>query len=464
MIQVRLKETVRRIRTDNGTEFVNQTLREYYEKVGISHETSVARSPQQNGVVERQNRRLIEAARTMLIYVKTPLFLWAEAVATTCYTQNRSIIRRRHGKTPPDLSYLHVFGALCYPTNDSENLGKLQPKADIDMLFQSLFDEFLNPSPSIDHPAPEVVALINEVIAPVLVDSTGSPSSTTVDQDAPSPSNSKTIPEIEPPIIPNDVEEDNHDIEVAHMGNDPYFGVPIPKVSSDQSSSSDSIHTIVHPDHQISKHNSKWTKDHPLKNIISELKRPVSTGCNYMSKLFSVTTMLSSLLLNPRRIKTLKKQLKFAADLEIENMELLTALHRFHPQTMWASRTKYPNRGIGKAYPLKGHRANYKSVGMALSILEYFHTALVELSQPRAKFLRICPECEDFSVLSCLQEFSILSFIWESDILILLTTNKVLIGISHYVSNGEVDINKKDRKPSQNDKMKHGMEKTVAKS
>ncbi|GJY29749.1 retrovirus-related pol polyprotein from transposon TNT 1-94, partial [Tanacetum coccineum] len=72
MIQVRLKVTVRRIRTDNGTEFVNQTLREYYEKIGISHETSVARSPQQNGVVERRNRTLIEAARTMLIYAKAP--------------------------------------------------------------------------------------------------------------------------------------------------------------------------------------------------------------------------------------------------------------------------------------------------------------------------------------------------------------------------------------------------------
>ncbi|GKA10110.1 retrovirus-related pol polyprotein from transposon TNT 1-94 [Tanacetum coccineum] len=75
----------------------------------------------------------------MLIYAKAPLFLWAEAVATACYTQNRSIIRLRHGKTPyellhdklPDLSFFHVFGALCYPTNDSKNLGKLQPKADI---------------------------------------------------------------------------------------------------------------------------------------------------------------------------------------------------------------------------------------------------------------------------------------------------------------------------------------------
>ncbi|GKB97920.1 retrovirus-related pol polyprotein from transposon TNT 1-94 [Tanacetum coccineum] len=145
MIKVRLKVPVQRIKTDNGTEFVNQTLREYYEKVGISHETSVARSPQQNGVVERRNRTLIEVARTMLIYAKAPLFLWAEAVATACYTQNRSIIRLRHGKTPyellhdkpPDLSFFHVFGALCYPTNDSENLGKLQPKADID------FDELI---------------------------------------------------------------------------------------------------------------------------------------------------------------------------------------------------------------------------------------------------------------------------------------------------------------------------------
>ncbi|GJV68106.1 retrovirus-related pol polyprotein from transposon TNT 1-94 [Tanacetum coccineum] len=72
--------------TDNGTKFVNQTLRKYYKKVGISHEAYVARSPQQNGVVERRNRTLIEAARTMLIYAKDPLFLWTEAVATACYT------------------------------------------------------------------------------------------------------------------------------------------------------------------------------------------------------------------------------------------------------------------------------------------------------------------------------------------------------------------------------------------
>ncbi|GJU76855.1 retrovirus-related pol polyprotein from transposon TNT 1-94 [Tanacetum coccineum] len=140
-----------------------------------------------------------------------------------------------------------------------------------------MFDELLTPPPSVDYPARELIAPIAEVVAPVPAVSTGSPSSTTIDQDAPSPSNSQTTPETQPPPIPNDVEEDNHDIEVAHIGNDLYFGIPIPEVPSDQSSSTDSIHTIVHPDHQISKQNSKWTKDHPIENIIGELARPVST-------------------------------------------------------------------------------------------------------------------------------------------------------------------------------------------
>ena len=138
-IQVLLQAPVRIIRTDNGTEFTNQELRTYLEDVGITHQTSVVRTPQQNGVVERRNRTLVEAARTMLIFSSTPLFLWADAVATACFTQNRSLVHPRFNKTPyelvnnrkPDISYLHVFGALCYPTNDREDLGKLKAKGDI---------------------------------------------------------------------------------------------------------------------------------------------------------------------------------------------------------------------------------------------------------------------------------------------------------------------------------------------
>nr|GEZ02608.1 hypothetical protein [Tanacetum cinerariifolium] len=140
-----------------------------------------------------------------------------------------------------------------------------------------MFDELLNPPPSVVPQAPEVIAPIADVIPQLQAESTGSPSSTTVDQDAPSPSKSQTTPETQSSVIPQDVEEDIHDIEVAHIGNDPLFGVPIPEVISTQSSSTVSPHTIVQSDHQIPQHNSKWTKDHLLDNIIGQLSRPVST-------------------------------------------------------------------------------------------------------------------------------------------------------------------------------------------
>ncbi|GJS88076.1 retrovirus-related pol polyprotein from transposon TNT 1-94 [Tanacetum coccineum] len=259
---------------DEAPDFIIKFLK-MIQKVDISHETSVARSPQQNGVVKRRNRTLIEVARTMLIYAKAPLFLWAEAVATACYTQNRSIIRLRHDKTPyellheklPDLSFFYVFGAHCYLTNDSENLGKLQPKADIDfdeltamasehsslepalhemtpatissglvpnpppstpfvppsrtdwdLLFQPLFDELLNPPLSVDHPAPKVIAPIVEAVAPEPAASIGSPSSTTVDQDAPSASNSQTIPETQSLVISNDTKYHPLDNIIGELG------------------------------------------------------------------------------------------------------------------------------------------------------------------------------------------------------------------------------------------------------
>ncbi|GKA58964.1 integrase, catalytic region, zinc finger, CCHC-type containing protein [Tanacetum coccineum] len=228
-----------------------------------------------------------------------------------------------------------VLVHYCYPTNDSENLGKLQPKADIgifigyaptkkafqiynrrtrriietihvdfdeltamasehsssgpalhemtpatissglvpnpppstpfvpplrtdwDILFQLLFDELLTPPPSVDHPAPEVIALIAEVVALEPAASTGSPLSTIVDQDAPSPSNSQTTPETQSPIIPNDVEEYYHDLDVAHMNNDPFFGIPILENNSEASSSSDVIPTVVQTAAPNSEHVTK---------------------------------------------------------------------------------------------------------------------------------------------------------------------------------------------------------------
>ncbi|GJU41384.1 retrovirus-related pol polyprotein from transposon TNT 1-94, partial [Tanacetum coccineum] len=309
MIQVHLNVTVRNIRTNNGTEFVNQTLHGYYEDVGISHETSAARTPQQNGFVERRNWTLVEAARTMLIYAKAPLILWAEAVATTCYTQNRSLIRLRHGKTPyellhdrkPYLLYLQVFGALCYPTNDSEDLGKLKAKADVGIfigyalakkayriynkrtkrIMETIhvdFDELTvmaskqsSSGPTLHEMTPGTL-----VATPELAVSTGTPSSTSVDQDSPSPSTLQTPQESPSQVIPPGVEEADHDIEVTHMDNDPYFGLLIPEPSSKESSTQDVIPNNVHSVNQPREHISKWSKDHSIDNVIGDPSRPIS--------------------------------------------------------------------------------------------------------------------------------------------------------------------------------------------
>nr|GEU40077.1 reverse transcriptase domain-containing protein [Tanacetum cinerariifolium] len=138
-ITILLQSPVIIIRNDNGTKFKNQVLKEYFDSVGISHQVSSVRTPQQNRVVERRNWTLVEASRTMLIFSRAPLFLWAEAIATACFTQNCSIIHRRFNKTPcelingrkSDISFLHVFGALSYPKNDREDIEKLGAKGDI---------------------------------------------------------------------------------------------------------------------------------------------------------------------------------------------------------------------------------------------------------------------------------------------------------------------------------------------
>ncbi|GKE29310.1 retrovirus-related pol polyprotein from transposon TNT 1-94 [Tanacetum coccineum] len=293
-IQVRLKATVRNVRTDNGTEFVNQTLREWYENVGITHQTSVARTPQQNGVVERRNRTLVEVARTMLIFSKAPLFLWAEAINTACYTQNRSLIRLRYNKTPyelmqdkkPDLSFFHVFGSLCYPTNDHDdlelglhymnpatssiglgsNLVSQQPclppkRDDWDRLFQPMFDEYFNPPPITVSPIQEAAALRAEVLA-------DSPVSTSIDQDAPSTSIPSSQEHVQYPIISQGFEESP---KIPTFHDDPLNESP-----SEDSTPQESL-SNVRQIHTPFEHLGRWIKDHPIANAIGDPSRSVST-------------------------------------------------------------------------------------------------------------------------------------------------------------------------------------------
>ncbi|GJU06206.1 putative ribonuclease H-like domain-containing protein [Tanacetum coccineum] len=315
-IQVGLNKTVRFIRTDNGTEFVNQVMSEYYEGVGIFHQKSVPRTPQQNGVVERRNRTLVEAARTMMIFSKAPMFLWAEAVATA------------------------LFGALCYPTNDSENLGKFQAKADIgifvgyapsrkgyriynkrtrrlmetihvtfdemhqsmaparmssgpepfimtpgqlksglaptdkelEMLFQPMFDEHLEQS-RVNEPVPSATEINAQVVPP------GTSLSTTIAQDAPSTSASSSTSDIHHPVQHQEITEEpthedtpiNHD--VLHPSHNLVTGDPgSAQSSSGNVNSAEPIQVNYPPDHL-----RRWTKDHPLDNIVGNPSHPVST-------------------------------------------------------------------------------------------------------------------------------------------------------------------------------------------
>ncbi|GJT44576.1 retrovirus-related pol polyprotein from transposon TNT 1-94 [Tanacetum coccineum] len=273
-MQVGLNKTVRYIRTDNGTELVNQ-----------------------NGVVERRNRTLVEAARTMLIFSKALMFLWAEVVATACYTQNRSLIHTRHNKIPyelmhdkkPDLTFFCIFGALCYPTNDSEDLGKLKPIADIgifvgyapnrkglepilltpgqissglvpnpvpaapyvpptnkelEILFQPMFDEYFK-TPGVERPVPPAPAI------QILVISAG--------------------------VVVGPTIEDN---PFAQADNDPFENVFAPELSSAESSSGDVSAAESNQVIQPHDHLRKWSKDHPMENIIGNPSRLVSMITN----------------------------------------------------------------------------------------------------------------------------------------------------------------------------------------
>ncbi|GKB88977.1 retrovirus-related pol polyprotein from transposon TNT 1-94 [Tanacetum coccineum] len=132
--EVRVKE----LRSDNGTEFRNHKLEEFCNEKGISQNFSSPCTPEQNGVAKKRTRTLIEAARTMLNSAKLPKQFWGEVINTACYTQNKSIIVKRHVKTAydvfrgraPDISYLHVFGCPVHIHNHRDHLGKFDEKAD----------------------------------------------------------------------------------------------------------------------------------------------------------------------------------------------------------------------------------------------------------------------------------------------------------------------------------------------
>nr|GEY03723.1 hypothetical protein [Tanacetum cinerariifolium] len=222
--QVHLIATVRNVRTDDRTEFVNQTLHEFYENVGITHQTSVARTPQQNSVVERLNRTLVGVAYPKPFTNPSPL-------------QQNSI--RDDARQEAGFIVSHVFGSLCYLTNDSEDLGKLNAK--------SRYWYFSD--------------------APRAVEIADSPSSITIDIDALSSCTSSTNQQQQSLIISQGVEEPIPNAYFYDPCHEPLYDISTSQESSSNVQSSHSPLELI----------SRWTKVHPLANMIDNPSRPVST-------------------------------------------------------------------------------------------------------------------------------------------------------------------------------------------
>jgi hypothetical protein len=128
---------IKKVRSDNGTKFKNSQIEGFLEEEGIKHEFTSPYTPQQNGVVERKNRTLLDMARTMLDEYKTPDWFWAEAINTTCYSINRLYLHRILKKTSyelltgknPNVSYFRVFGSKCFILIKRGRSSKFAPKA-----------------------------------------------------------------------------------------------------------------------------------------------------------------------------------------------------------------------------------------------------------------------------------------------------------------------------------------------
>ncbi|GKB89998.1 retrovirus-related pol polyprotein from transposon TNT 1-94, partial [Tanacetum coccineum] len=262
MIQRNLQALVISIRTDRGTEFLNKTLNAFFKEEGIEHQTSTPRTPEQNSVVKRRNRTLVEDVRTMLSASKLPLFFWAKSIATACYTQNRSIIIPTYEKMAyhiindrkPLIKHLHIFGCTCYLTIDGENLDR--KKKGIRAFWPR-------------SPMTKGTSSVNN---------SSSPTDNSKQQDTPPIMNIQSL--IEPTNLTNVNTEENNDNEAedTQFHQDEFinpFCTPIREIAESSSRNIDNsnMHTFYQP------HDSeyRWTKDHPLEQVRGNPSKPVQT-------------------------------------------------------------------------------------------------------------------------------------------------------------------------------------------
>nr|GEV93143.1 hypothetical protein [Tanacetum cinerariifolium] len=311
LVQRGLHAQVRTVQTDKGMEFLNKTLHAYFAQEEIEHQTSITRTPEQNGVVKRRNCILVEAARTMLSAAKVPLYFWAKAIATTCFTQNRSLVIPRHEKTPyhiingrkPSVKFFYLFGSLCYIVRDGENLDKMKKKVET---IHVNFDEL--PQMASDHvssdPVPKcpTMALEHDSLSPgpqsqENVPQAAETSFTVTTSDATNqrqqkhttPSTSTTVAEDTPPLniqitpattcqeptqaptvtATENIKQAETIIENAQVEDDEFINIFCTSVQERGETSSRHVDSSnMHTFYQRHPSEYRWTKDHPLKQVI----------------------------------------------------------------------------------------------------------------------------------------------------------------------------------------------------
>ncbi|GJY41092.1 retrovirus-related pol polyprotein from transposon TNT 1-94 [Tanacetum coccineum] len=235
-IQVILNKTIRYIRTDNGTEFVNKDLTAYYERVGIFHQMTVPRTPQQNDVVERQNRTLVEAAKTMLIFSKALIEDLGKLQPTADIGIFVGYAPSRNGTGPaPSFMMLGQISSGLVPNPVLAPPYVPPTNKELDILFQPMFDEYLEP-PYAERPVSPTPAVL------VPINSASTPSSTTIDQDAPSPSHSPSSSALQSLSLHQGVAVEStlmEDNPFPPVDNDPFVNMFSLEPSSEASSSGD---------------------------------------------------------------------------------------------------------------------------------------------------------------------------------------------------------------------------------
>ncbi|GKD49638.1 putative zinc finger, CCHC-type containing protein, partial [Tanacetum coccineum] len=336
---------------------------------GIEHQTSTPRTAEQNGVVERRNRTLVEAARTMLSASKLPLFFWAEAIATACYTQNRSIIIPTHEKIAyhiindrkPSIKHLYIFCCTCYLTRDGENLDKMKEKGDPCILVgcdeikemsetsvandtsglvpqrqkASDYDnsgpvpQLQNVSPSADTTVlsqQELDLLFGPLYDEVFtagtssVNNSSSPTDNSKQQDTPLTTNIQSSIEPTNPTNVNAKKNNDNQAEDTQLHQDEFinpFCTPVQEIANSSSHNIDNsnMHTFYQP------HDSeyRWTKDHPLKQIYGNPSKLVQTR----RQLATVPKMcMFALTVSTAEPKTIKEAMADSAWIEAMQEEL----------------------------------------------------------------------------------------------------------------------------------------------